>query len=439
MLSKNFYINNRQNLSSIFPDRLILIPGNSFSAYNYLGNNYKFRQDSTFLYFAGIDVADLFLIIDSYTNESYLFGNNPSIDDIIWTGNQKTLSELAFDSGIDKFFDFKSLKSFISSNSSKKIEFICPYQSQIKILLSELLDMPIALLEEKSSEELKKAISSLRIIKQAEELEQISDAQEITKLMHNISEQIAIAAPNNCSEKIIVGEITKIASSLGYGHSFLPIVTQHGEIFHCNNYDNLLKKGNLLLVDAGAENVNHYAGDMTRTTPIGGKFSEIQSFIYKTVKIAHDYVLQNARVGDNWLNIHRIAGKILVNGLKELNIFTGDTDDIVQSGAYSIIFPHGIGHHVGLDVHDMQNYCEDTIYYTKDNPRSTKFGENNLRYGLDLKKDMVLSVEPGIYFIPSLIDLWKSKKLFTDFINYQELEKYKNFSGIRIEDLLFVK
>ncbi len=409
MLSKNFYINNRQKLSSILPDRLIIIPGNTFSPFNYLGNNYKFRQDSTFLYFAGIDVSDLVLIIDSYNNQSYIFGNNPSLDDIIWTGNQKSIQELAFDSGIDKFFELKSLKGFISSNSSKKIEFISPYQGEIKIFLSQLLEIPINMLEEKSSVELKKAISSLRIIKHSEELEQISDAQEISKLMHRIASQIAISAPKNCSEKIIVGEITKIAESLGCGHSFLPIVTQHGEIFHCNNYDNILREGNLLLVDAGAENINHYAGDMTSTTPIGGKFSELQSFIYKTVEIAHDYVLQNARVGDNWLDIHRIAGKILVNGLKELNIFTGDVDDIIQSGAYAIIFPHGIGHHVGLDVHDMQNYCEDTIYYNQNNPRSTKFGENNLRYGLDLQKDMVLSVEPGIYFIPTLIDLWKSK------------------------------
>ena len=437
MFNSEVYKTRRSKLAHTLKSGLVLFPGNSELPYNYPSNSFPFRQDSTFLYFIGVDTPGLFAVMDLDSGKEYLFGTEDTVDDIIWKGQGITLAEKASLSGIENVKPLSDLEGFIKGYKGK-IHFINPYSDGVKVLLSSLLDIPVSQLKEKQSLDFILAAAEMRKIKEDIEIQEIEKAVEVTSDMHNFIMKYAGGAEEYFSERDVVGKIYDYALSKGYFTSFQPIVTIHGEIFHNCGYKENLKRGRLLLIDAGIETDSHYCGDMTRTIPLGGRFSKRQKEIYDIVVKANWSIVDSAKPGVLWSDLHKRAARIITSGLKDLDLMKGDTDEIVENGAYALFFPHGLGHLMGLDVHDMENYGEDNVGYNDKIKRSEIFGPSYLRYGLDIKENMVLTDEPGIYFIPQLITLWKKENKFKDFINYDNALKYKDFGGIRIEDDLLI-
>lgn len=435
MFDKEVYIQRRNRLAQTVGSGIILIPGNFDSPYNYKGNVYPFRQDSNFLYFCGLDYPDLFLIIDTFNSKSILFADDADIDDIIWTGPQLSSLDKASSAGIDKVLPFNDLYKYIHAQT--ELHYITPYRSDVAKLLSELTGFAQNDLINHRSEKLISACVEMRKVKEEVEIKQIVQAIDITCDMHNAARNL-ILNNSDLTERDVCAHIYQQCIAQGYYMSFAPIVTMHGEVFHGGSTSQKLQNGKMLLIDIGAENFMHYAGDMTRTLPAGCTFSSQQQNIYDIVLKTQQTIAQTARPGLLWRDMHKLAGSVIARGLKDLNIMKGSVEDIVESGAYCMFFPHGLGHLLGLDVHDMESFDENLVGYNQTVKRSEKFGENCLRYGLELKPGMFITDEPGIYFIPQLIDMWRKEKRFIDFINYEEIEKYKSFSGIRIEDDLLI-
>ncbi len=439
MFPKQVYINRRNQLKKLLTDQhgLVLFLGNSNVPFNYPANIYPFRQDSSFLYFFGLDQPDLAAIIDLDNDKEIIFGQDLTIDDIIWMGNQPSLKEKANMVGVDNTGSLSDLNELISNAIKNKtpIHFLPPYRGETKHWLENLLGIKYDLLNHYASLPLIKAVIALREIKDSYELEEIRRMEHVAYLMHTTA--MKMAKPGT-TEQQIAGTIQGITLSHEGPASFPVIVTVHGQTLHNESYDNTLEIGQLLLVDAGAESKNHYASDITRTTPVGGKFSQLQKDIYQIVLQANKQGIDHIKPGVPYKDIHLLAAKIIAQGLKDLGLMKGNIDDIVEQGAHALFFPHGLGHMMGLDVHDMEGLGEDYVGYDDNFKRSSQFGLAFLRLAKPLKPGHVLTVEPGIYFIPELIDLWKQQNKFIDFINYDKLEQFKNFGGIRIEDNVLV-
>jgi len=433
LFKKSTYISRRTLLGSKVKTGIILLLGNNEAPMNYTDNTYPFRQDSTFLYFFGLSKATLAGTIDCDTGESRLYGNNPSIDEIVWTGPQKKLEELAVLVGVTNTRPFNKLNADIQEAVSLKrqVHFLNPYRHDLLVLLSDILNSPVEIIKKSHSQKLTEGVVSQRLYKSDDEIVEIENAVNITGEMHLAA--MKMTKPG-IKEQNIAAKLIEIATSYGGFYSFPPIVTINGETLHNHYYGNTLKKGDLLLVDSGAENDMGYAGDMTRTFPVGQKFSARQKDLYQIVLDAHVKASEALKPGITFKEVHLIAAKSLVTGLKNLNLMKGNLDDAVDAGAHAMFFQCGLGHLMGLDVHDMENLGEQNVGYTSDMIKSTQFGLKSLRLGRKLEKGIVLTVEPGIYIIPALIDLWSADKKHLDFINYHELEKYRNFGGIRIEE-----
>lgn len=433
LFNPDTYINRRQQLASHVKSGIILLLGNNEAPMNYQDNTYPFRQDSTFLYFFGLTKATLAATIDCETGESVLYGDDPTIDEIVWTGPQNSLSELAAKVGVTSSDSFKKVYTVVQHaiSTGRQIHFLNPYRHDHLVLLSDILSKPVLEVKSSCSQKLIEGVVAQRIYKSDEELIEIEHAVNITGEMHVTA--MKMAQPG-MKEQHVVSKLLEIATSYGGFYSFPPIVTINGETLHNHYYGNTLKKGDILLVDSGAENDMGYAGDMTRTFPIGQKFTERQKDLYQIVLDAHLNAAAALKPGITFKEVHLLAGKTLVNGLKELNIMKGNSDEAVEAGAHAMFFQCGLGHLMGLDVHDMENLGEQNVGYTPDMIKSTQFGLKSLRLGRKLEKGIVLTVEPGIYIIPSLIDLWKADNKHEEFINYSELEKYRDFGGIRIEE-----
>ncbi|RLD47383.1 MAG: aminopeptidase P family protein, partial [Bacteroidetes bacterium] len=349
---------------------------------------------------------------------------------------QPTVKELAEKVGVTKTYFFTSLQEFIDKNKNRKIHFFPPYRGNNKILLSELLNIPVNELKAKASTELIKASVSLRSIKSDLEIAEIEKACEIGYKMHTTAMKMAKLG---VIEQEIAGTIEGIALSYGSLISFPVILSQNGETLHNHNHHQILTEGRLLLVDCGAENNMNYCSDNTRTFPVGGKFSDKQKQIYEVCLKANTECIKAVKSGVFYKDIHFLAAKIIVEGLKNAGIMKGDVDKAVEAGAHTLFMPHGLGHMMGLDVHDMENYGEDFVGYDDEIKRSSEFGTAYLRLARKLQPGFVLTVEPGIYFIPELISKFKNEGKFFDFVNYDLLEKeYLNFGGIRIEDDVLV-
>lgn len=427
------YANRRRKLANQVKSGIILLLGNDESPMNYKDNTLPFRQDSTFLYFVGLQKPKLAAIIDCESGDTHLFGDDPTIDEIVWTGPQKSLQELGARVGIGNTHPYAQLKDVIedAQNLSRKIHFLNPYRADQKILLHELLKLPIAQIVSSCSATLIQGIVDQRLYKSDEELIEIERAVNISGEMHVAAMQMA---KPGLKEQNIVSRLLEMATSYGGYYSFPPIVTINGETLHNHFYGNTLKKGDILLVDSGAETDMGYAGDMTRTFPVGQKFTEIQKTFYQIVLDAHLTAAEALRPGIEFKEVHLIACKSLAKGLKDLGLMKGNVDEAVQAGAHAMFFQCGLGHLMGLDVHDMENLGEQNVGYTPDMIKSTQFGLKSLRLGRKLEEGIVLTVEPGIYIIPALIDLWKAEGKFEQYINYKELEKYRDFGGIRVEE-----
>lgn len=438
MWSSGIYKKRREKLFNSFNKGIIILPGNTQAPRNYVSNYYRFRQDSTFLYYLGIDLPGFMAILHIDENKTYLFGPERTVDNVIWSGIIPDVHELGFKTGADKTLIINTISTYINNALEKhyQIHILPPYRADTQLFLAELLKASLEDLHNYYSADLRNAIIQQRLIKSKEEIQDIENTlNQVTKPMHLKALEMA---HQGITEQEIVGQMEGIISTHGCTMAFLPICSVHGETLHNESYTHTLTKDKLLLVDAGAESPMHYATDITRTWPIGRSFSQKQKEIYAIVLNAQLAALKAIKPNIQYNRVHLIAARTIVQGLMQLGLMKGNTDDAIENGAHALFFPHGIGHAMGLDVHDMENLGETAVGYDKETTRSTQFGLAYLRYGKKIDPGNVLTVEPGIYFIPALIEPWKRDKKFTDFINYDLVESYLDFGGIRIEDNILV-
>ncbi len=437
MFSKSTYSARRERLRKDVGSGLILILGNNEAPMNYRANTYHFRQDSNFLYFFGLDQPSLAAVLDVDANEDIIFGDELTMEDVVWTGALPTIAEQANQVGVSKTLPFSDLGVFLKKALDKKqpIHFTPPYRHDNMILLSEMLSQPVAKLKENASEVLIRAIVSQRSHKSAEEVAEMERAVDISGAMH-VAVMKATAAGKKEAE--LAGIAAGIATGMGGALAYGIIMTINGQVLHNHHHYNTLQSGQLLLGDHGAETHLHYAGDLTRTCPVDKVFTQRQKDVYNIVLDAEVSAIESLKPGLPYRDVHLAAARRMSEGLKSLGLMKGDLDEAVAQGAHALFFPHGLGHMIGLDVHDMEDLGEDFVGYSADIQRSTQFGTAYLRLGRALEPGFVLTVEPGLYFIPELMDQWEAEGKFTDFINYGALKDWRNFGGIRIEDNVLV-
>ncbi len=437
MFNPEVYIERRKKLKEKLDSGIILFPGNDYASMNYPSNTYHFRQDSNFLYFFGLNQAGLMAVIDLDEDKEILFGNDVDMDDIIWMGFQPSIRERAKLCGVENTDTLAALETYLKTAVTKgrQIHFTPPYRCVNRKKIEYLTGIPYEKVNSSFSVPLVKAIVSLRSIKEDREIEEIEKALDTAYEMHTTA--MKMARPG-IIEKEIAGVIEGIALSRGGSVSFPVILSVHGETLHNHYHGNTLKEGDLLVTDAGAETEMNYCSDITRTIPVSGRFTSIQKDIYQIVLEANTTAISHVKPGITNLELHLMAARTIVSGLKEIGLMKGDVDEAVAAGAHALFFPHGLGHMMGLDVHDMEDLGEDYVGYDDNIKRSKQFGLAFLRLARELQPGFVFTIEPGIYFIPALIDLWKSEKKHTEFINYNEVGKYKDFGGIRIEDDILV-
>ncbi len=435
MFTKETYINRRNRLKTKVKSGILLFLGTSDAAVNYPGNAYKYRQDSTFNYFFGLCSPDLAAIIDLDNGEEIVFGNDVTIDDIIWMGPQPLLKDRAENVGISKTLPLGELENYLSKNKGRNVHFLPPYRNHNKIMLNQLLGIPFGGMKEMASEEFIKGVAALRLIKDELEIAEIDKACDIGYLMHEAAiKSIKIGR----KEQEIVGIMEGIAMSHGLMPSFNIILSQNGETLHNHMHHQILTDGRLLLVDAGAETNSNYTSDFTRTWPCSGKFSQKQAEIYNIVSAAEEHVYQMCRPGITYSEVQISMSELMAQGLIDLGLMKGNAKEIVACGAQSLFMPHGLGHNMGMDVHDMEDLGENYIGYDDKYTRSTIPGLRSLRMGKMLEVGHVITDEPGIYFIPALIEKWKKEGTCSEFINFDKLESYYDFGGIRIEDGILI-
>lgn len=437
MFEKDIYIERRRNLQEKLNPDLLLFIGNNESPSNYADNTFTYRQDSNFLYYFGIDLPGFAALIDLDSNTSILYGTEFTVDDIIWMGPQPRLDELAEMSGIDRSESFDKLATVLSEavKKGRKIHFLPQYRAEHFALVGNFLGLKSEIVNNYVSKEFVNVVIDQRSKKSDEEIAELDKAVDIAYRMHTSA--MKMAKPG-LTEKKIAGMIEGIALSLGAGLSFRPIVSVNGHILHNHKHENILKAGQLLVNDSGAETDLHYASDITRTIPVGGKFTQKQKEIYEIVLSAGMNAINGVAPGVMNKDLHLLAAKTVVEGLSGIGLMHGNVDEAVSQGAHALFFPHGLGHMLGLDVHDLEGLGEDLVGYDEDVSRSDQFGLAYLRLAKALRPGFVFTIEPGIYFIPELIDIWKSENKFPEFINYERVNDYIDFGGIRIEDNILV-
>ncbi|MDD7410626.1 aminopeptidase P family protein [Fusobacterium gastrosuis] len=435
MFDKEIYVERRKKLKENFKDGIILIPGNNYSPLDCKDNCYPFLQDATFRYYFGLSHPGLVGIIDIDNDKEIIFGNDYTISDIIWMGKQKYLKELVFEVGIKSFIEIEELKSYLVKR--KNIRFTNQYREDIKNFISSLIDINPFNFDDYTSFELVNAIIAQRNIKSDVEIKEIEKAVNITKEMH-------LAAIKNVrigmKEFELVAEVEHATKKNNAYFSFQTILTKNGQILHNHYYGNTLKSGDLVLLDCGAINENGYCGDMTTTFPVSGKFSERQKLIHNIVRDMFDKAVDISKVGVFYRDVHLEVCKVMAKNLKKIGLLKGNVEELVSKGAHALFMPHGLGHMLGMTVHDMENFGEINVGYDKEIQKSKQFGLSSLRLGRRLQIGYVFTIEPGIYFIPDLFEKWKKEKLYEEFLNYEEIEKYMDFGGIRMErDILITE
>ena len=435
MFKKETYIARREQLRKDVRHGIIIIQGNHEASCNYPDNTYWFRQDSTFLYFFGLQREDLIGVLDCESGKDYIFANDYDIDDIIWTGPLPSVKELAASVGVENSGSLSDLQNFVNAHATSKFHYLPPYRADNTRQLSTLLGLKYDSVNHYASMELILACVKQRSIKSSEEIEEIEKAIATAYNMHVGAMKMAM--PGRYEYELagfMQGEAWK-----GNGPvSFPVIMTIHGETLHNHSHDHKLETGRMLVMDAGCETAMNYCSDITRSVPVGGKFNDRQRAIYNIVLASQLEAIKISRPGITYQEVHTAVSRILAQGYKDLGILKGNLDDIVANGAHSLMMPHGLGHMMGLDVHDMENYGQINVGYDDETRPSQQFGLGSLRCGRKLQPGFVITDEPGCYFIPALIDKWHAEGTNKDFINFDELEKWKDFGGIRIEDDILI-
>lgn len=432
MFEKQIYVERRKKLIEQLQSGVILLLGNDESPMNYTDNPFHFRQDSTFLYYFGLDYPGLAAVIDVDAGKEIVFGNELTIDDIVWMGNQPTLKDRSLSVGVDQTAPANMLHDVLrqEKNKKRKIHFLPPYRPENSIKIFNLLDIHPLKINESVSVELIKAVVEQRALKSQEEIDELDRAVSITADMH--IKAMKMAKPG-ITELEITAAVQEVAVKAGGQLAFPIIATVNGETLHNHYHGNTLKSGDMFLLDAGAETSLHYAGDLSSTVPVDPTFTEKQKVIFNIALSAHQAAVKMLKPGIKFKDVHLTACRTIGEGLREIGLMKGDINEAVNEGAHAMFFPCGTGHMMGLDVHDMEDLGEVYVGY-EGQPKSTLFGLKSLRLARELKPGFVITIEPGIYFIPQLIDSWKAEKKFEDFINYEELEKYRDFGGLRNEE-----
>ncbi len=433
MFSKEVYWQRRKQLHNLSKGGLLLFPGNDESAMNYRSNTYHYRQDSSFLYFFGFNQPGLAAICDLDSGEDILYGDDLTIEDIVWEGEKQRMAEKGKLIGVENIRGAAAFEADIKAalKSGRKVKLLPPYRGDGIIKLAQVLDTSVDQVSNFVSEEFIKAVVAIRSVKDKFEIQEMEKAADVAYIMHTTAMKMGF--PGNF-ERELAGAIEGIALSHGGPVSFPVILSMDGQILHNHNHENELVEGRMVITDAGAETSMGYASDITRTFPVGGKFSARQKDIYQIVLDANMNAIKNCAPGVKNLDLHLGAATTIASGLKDLGLLKGNVEDIVSAGAHALFFPHGLGHMLGLDVHDMEGLGENYVGYNDSIKRSDQFGLAYLRLGRELDPGFVITIEPGLYFIPTLIDIWKKENKHADFINYNKVAEYLDFGGVRIED-----
>ena len=437
MFDSKIYSKRRKLLKKEFSNGILLFLGNTELPMNYPQNVFHFRQDSTFLYFFGLNEPRMAAIIDIDHNKEIIFGDDVEIEDIIWTGPIPLLKDKIDKVGVTNCAPFKEFIAYVekAKNENRKIHFLPPYHPNNQILLNSILGIPFKELKQNASLEFIKAIVNLRSVKGKEEIKEIESGMKTAYKM--FTKAMKMAKPG-MYEYEVAGVMEGIARSKNGSLSFPTILSVRGEILHGHYHNNEMKEGDLLLIDAGFETPNGYATDHTRVVPVSGKFTQKQKEIYQIVLDSQLAAINAIKPEATYKSIHLLACKVIVEGLKKLGLMKGDAEEAVKAGAHAFFLPHGLGHMMGLDVHDMEDIGQIYVGYDNEVRPSEQFGTAYLRMGRKLQAGFIITVEPGIYFIPELFKLWKSENKFSEFINYNKVEEYLGFGGIRLEDDVLV-
>ncbi len=430
MFAKETYVQRRALLKKQIGSGILLFLGNDDCGLNYEDNAFRYRQDSTFLYYFGISAPGLSAIIDVSEDKEIIFGDELSIDAIVWMGAQPTLREKCERVGISEVIPAADITSYLHRYTSKgkSVHYLPPYRPEHKLKLMDWLG--IAPAQQAGSVPFIRAIVAQRNYKSAEEIVEIEKACNVTADMHIAA--MKVLRPG-MYEYEVVAEMNRVAESNNCQLSFPTIATINGQTLHNHYYGNQVKPGDLFLIDAGAEVESGYAGDMSSTLPADKTFTARQREIYEIQNAMHLESVKALRPGIPYMDVYDLSARVMVEGLKAVGLMKGNAEDAVREGAHALFYPHGLGHMMGLDVHDMENLGEVWVGYNGQ-PKSTQFGRKSQRLAIPLEPGFVHTVEPGIYFIPQLIDKWRSEKNFTDFICYDKVETYKDFGGIRNEE-----
>lgn len=437
MFSKETYVNRRLALKKMIDNGVALFLGNAESPINYADNTFPFRQDSTFLYFFGIRQPNLVGVIDFESGDDFVYGDDADIDDIIWTGPVPSVADYASKCGVDRTGSLRQLDEYLKNvtRQGRKVHYLPPYKADNMLQLGSLLGVNATEVGNGFSMELVKAVIDLRATKSSEEIDEIENACAIGYEMHVSAMHLVRTATN---EREIHSVVDSIPLKYGGQLSFATILSQNGQTLHNHSHNLPLQSGRLMLVDAGAETALGYASDFTRTFPVNGKFTQRQKEIYQIVLDTNERALQLSRPDVTYQSVHLECCKVIASGLKDLGLMKGDVDEAVASGAHALFLPHGLGHMMGLDVHDMENLGQIYVGYNNETRPIEQFGTSSLRMGRKLQPGFVVTDEPGIYFIPELVAKWKREHINEQFINFDKVEKYLDFGGIRIEDDILV-
>lgn len=433
LFSKSTYVERRNELKKLVGSGLIVLFGNNDSPANYPSNTYKFRQDSSFLYYFGLHRNGLVGVIDVDNDREYLVGDEIDIEDIVWYGSVTSVAEMAEMTGVARTAAMRELPAIVESAKAQgeEVHFLPPYRFDNQIQIMDLLGIHPSQQKAAASLKLIAAVVKMRTTKTEEEIAELERAAEIGYEMHTTA--MRLCRPG-IAEQYIGGMVDGIANAYGCMVSFQTIATQHGEVMHGNPSTAKLEAGRLMLVDAGAETNENYCSDNTRTTPVSGVFTQKQKDIYNIVVECHDHVLEVAKPGVKWWDVHFAVCRIITERLQQLGLMKGDVEESLKAGAHAMFLPHGLGHSMGMDVHDMEGLGQVYVGFDNEVRPSTQFGTNALRFGRRLQKGFVVTDEPGIYFIPALIDDWKKNGTNAQFLNFDKIDEYRDFGGIRIED-----
>lgn len=433
LFSKSTYVERRNELKKLVGSGLIVLFGNNDSPANYPSNTYKFRQDSSFLYYFGLHRNGLVGVIDVDNDREYLVGDEIDIEDIVWYGSVTSVAEMAEMTGVARTAAMRELPAIVESAKAQgeEVHFLPPYRFDNQIQIMDLLGIHPSQQKAAASLKLIAAVVKMRTTKTEEEIAELERAAEIGYEMHTTA--MRLCRPG-ITEQYIGGMVDGIANAYGCMVSFQTIATQHGEVMHGNPSPAKLEAGRLMLVDAGAETNENYCSDNTRTTPVSGVFTQKQKDIYNIVVECHDHVLEVAKPEVKWWDVHFAVCRIITERLQQLGLMKGDVGESLKAGAHAMFLPHGLGHSMGMDVHDMEGLGQVYVGFDNEVRPSTQFGTNALRFGRRLQKGFVVTDEPGIYFIPALIDDWKKNGTNAQFLNFDKIDEYRDFGGIRIED-----